>query len=85
MILVLPAALSLHLRFGTSGLTTCKDGADCRLVAAGRICCASTIRFGVAALVLRRLRFGDSAAADSVRPPFNIVLSSRICASSRFL
>ena len=84
MILVLPAALSLHLRFGASGATTRKEGADGCLVAAGRICWASAIRFGLAALVLRRLRFGGSVAADSERPPFNIVLSSRICVSSRF-
>jgi len=78
MILFLPAALSLRLPFGT----ICKEGTDRRLVAAHRCRCASAILFGLAALVFRRLRFGGSAA-DS-RPPFNIVLSSRICASSRF-
>ena len=84
MILFLPAALSLRLRFGASGVTICKEGAD-RCLATHRCRCASAIRFGPAALALRRLRLGGSAAADSVRPPFNIVLSSRICASSRFL
>jgi len=84
MILFLPAALSLRLRFGASGVTICKESADRCLVDAHRCRCASAIRCGLAALVFRRLRFGGSAAADSVRPPFNIVLSSRICASSRF-
>jgi hypothetical protein len=84
MILFLPAALSLRLRFGASDVTACKEGADCSLVSAHRFRCASAIRFGLAALILSRLRFGGSAAADLVCPPFNIALSSRICASSRF-
>ena len=84
MILFLPAALSLRLPFGASDVTACKEGADCSLVSAHRFRCASAIRFGLAALILRRLRFGGSAAADLLRPPFNIALSSRICASSRF-
>jgi hypothetical protein len=84
MILFLPAALSLRLRFGASDLTVCKEGTDCCLVSAHRVRCASANRFLLAALILRRLRFGGSAA-DLVRPPFNIALSSRICASSRFL
>ena len=85
MILFLPAALSLRLRFGASDVTVCKAGADCCLVSAHRFRCASAIPFRLAAPIRRRLRFGGSAAADSVRPPFNIALSSRICASSRFL
>ena len=84
MILLLPAALSLRLRFGASDVTACKEGADCCLVSAHRFRCVSAIRFRPASLTLRRFRFGGSAAADLVRPPFNIALSSRICASSRF-
>jgi hypothetical protein len=83
MILFLPAALSLRLRCGASGVTIRKEGADCCLVAAHRFRCASAIRFRPAALIRRRLRLGGSAEADSVCLPFSIALSSLICASSR--
>ena len=69
MILFLPAALSLRLRFGASDVTVCKEGADCCLVSGHRFRCASAIPFRPASLILRRFRFGGSAAPDLVRPP----------------
>jgi hypothetical protein len=65
MILFLPAALSLRLRCGASGVTIFKEGADCCLVASHRFRCASAIRFRPAALMRRRIRSGGSAAGDA--------------------
>src|SRR6516165_8652913 len=60
MILFLPAALSLRLRFGASSVTSFKEG--CCLVVARLFRRASA----PAARIIRRLRF-SGVAADSVR------------------
>src|SRR5260370_68066 len=76
MILFLPAALSLRLRFGASDGTVCKEGADCCLVSAHRFRCASAIPFLLEALILRRLRVGGSVATALVRLTLHLALVS---------
>jgi hypothetical protein len=76
----LPAALSFRLAVGAAAGA---DGGTACLEAARLFRCASPMRFLVAALIFRRLPFGDSGlmAALSVVPPESIVLSPVISAS----
>src|ERR1039458_943077 len=70
MIALLPAAESFRLGLGAAS--------EVFLGAAHLLRCASAMRARAAALIFRRLRFGDSGAEGSAGPPDNRDRSSAI-------